>query len=168
MTVGSHTTLTWTTTNASTFSIDQSVGGISPAVGGSVSSKAINANTTFTGTATSPSGQVVTCTAAVTVTSGPGGGGPACVLSVAPTSVRSGSSATLTWSGTEIATVDIDHGIATATTSSGSVTVAPPGVASYTYVGTFHATNGQTLTCSAQLEVTGGSGGCTSNCGGRR
>ena len=49
------------------------------------------------------------------------------------------------------------------------MTISPTAVQSYTYTGTFKATNGQTLTCSAPLIVTGGGGGgggCTSNCGG--
>jgi hypothetical protein len=90
---------------------------------------------------------------------------------VNPASYTKGAQATLSWSGTEISNVDIDNGIATATTSAGSVIVGPANVGTYTYTGTFHATNGQTLTCKATLTVTGGSGGgggggCTSNCGG--
>ncbi|MHB1162936.1 MAG: hypothetical protein ACYCZZ_00175 [Minisyncoccota bacterium] len=165
---GDHTTLTWTTTNADTFSIDQGVGSVSPAVGGSVSSRAINGDTTFTGTAIGPTGKTVTCTTAVTInTGGGGGGGPSCTMTTSASSISSGGSATLTWGGSEISNVDINNGIATATTSPGSVTVSPTGVGSYTYTGTFHANNGQTLTCSASLQVTGGSGGgCTGNCGG--
>ena len=167
---GDHTTLTWITTNAGTFTIDHGVGSVSPAVGGSVNSLAINANTTFTGTVISPTGQSATCTAPVTVNSGGGGGGPSCVLTVSPSSISTGSTATLTWGGSGISTVDIDNGIATATTSSGSVVVGPTAVQNYTYTGTFHATNGQTLSCTATLAVTGGggggAGGCTSNCGG--
>ena len=164
--IGEHTTLTWTTTNGGMFSIDQGVGDVTPVSGGSVSSKAINSDTTFTGTVTSPSGFVSTCTTVVTVNTGGGGGGPTCTMTVSPSSIRSGNSATLTWGGSEIANVDIDNGIATATTSPGSTTVAPTAVGSHTYTGTFHATNGQTLTCSATLNIEGGSGGCTSNCGG--
>lgn len=167
---GDHTTLTWTTDNADTFTIDQGVGSVTPANAGSVSSKAITSNTTFTGTAVSPTGVVATCTAAVTVnTGGGGGGGPSCTMTASPSSYTRGGRATITWGGSEIANVDIDNGIATATTSSGSVVVAPANLGTYTYTGTFHATNGQTLTCKASFTVTGGSGGgggCTSNCGG--
>ncbi|MDE2173252.1 MAG: hypothetical protein KGJ31_01450 [Patescibacteria group bacterium] len=164
---GDHTTLTWTTTNAGTFSIDNGIGAVSPALGGSVSSKAITNDTTFTGTLVSPSGQTVTCTAVVSVNhGGGGGGGPSCTLAVSPSSYTTGGSATLSWGGSEISNVDIDNGIATATSSPGSTTVSPVGVGTYTYTGTFHAQNGQTLTCAATLTVTGGSGGCTNNCGG--
>jgi hypothetical protein len=166
---GDHTTLTWTTTNPNTFSIDNGIGQVTPALGGSISSLAINGNTTFTGIVVSPTGQSATCTANVTVNNGGGGSGPSCSMSVTPSSIQTGSSATLSWNGSGISNVDIDNGIATATTSPGSTLVGPTGVQTYTYTGTFHATNGQSLTCSATLTVTGGgggSGGCTSNCGG--
>lgn len=163
---GDHAILSWATTNADTFSIDQGIGAVTPAVSGTTTTKAITADTTFTGTAISPTGQVVTCTTVVTVGGGGGGGGPTCTMTVSPSSIRSGNSATLTWGGSEIANVDIDNGIATATSSPGSTVVAPTAVGTHTYTGTFHATNGQTLTCSATLNIEGGSGGCTSNCGG--
>ena len=163
---GDHTTLTWTTTNGNMFSIDQGIGDVTPVSGGSVSSKAINGDTTFTGTVTSPTGFVATCTAVVTINGGGSGGGPTCTMTVSPSSIRSGNSATLSWGGSDILSVDIDNGIATATTSPGSTTVAPTAVGTHKYTGTFHANNGQTLTCSATLTIEGGSGGCTSNCGG--
>ncbi len=163
---GSHSSLSWTTTNAGTFSIGQGVGAVSPAVGGSANSLAINADTTFTGTVVSPTGQVETCTAAVTVTSTGGGSGsaPSCALSVSPASVSFGGSATLSWGGSQIQSVVIDNGIGTTTSVSGSQSVSP-GAGSYTYTGTFIAINGQTLTCSAPLPgaapvvVGGGAGG---------
>ena len=139
-------------------------------MGGSISSPAINADTIFTGTIISPNGQTATCTATVTVNpgGGGGGGGPTCTLTASPASIPAGGSATLTWNGTQISNVDINNGVGTAKSSSGSATVSPTAVGSYTYTGTFHATNGQTLTCSAPLQVTGGGGGggCTGNCGG--
>jgi hypothetical protein len=164
---GDHTVLSWTTKNPGTFSIDQGVGAVSPALMGTTTSKAINADTTFTGTVTSPSGKVATCTAPVTVIMP---GEPTCSLNVSPSSIPVGNLATVSWGGTEITNVDIDNGIATATSSPGSAIVSP-GVGGYTYNGTFHANNGSTLSCSATLTVTGGGGGgggggCTGNCGG--
>ena len=162
---GDHVTLSWSAPGADTFSIDQGIGAVTPADSGTTTTKAIMNDTTFTGTAIAPSGKTVTCTADVKV-SGGGGGGPSCTMTVSPSSIQSGQSAKLTWGGAEIKNVDIDNGIATATSSPGSATVAPTGVASYTYKGTFHATDGQTLSCEATLTVQGGGGGCTSNCGG--
>ncbi len=83
---GSSSTLLWTTTNAATFSINTGIGNVLPVLSGSTTTPAINANTTFTGTAIGAGGSA-TCTATVTVTpvvvtppppppSGSGGGGP--------------------------------------------------------------------------------------------
>jgi hypothetical protein len=166
---GDHTTLTWTATNPNTFTIDNGIGQVTPSIGGSVQSHAINADTTFTGTVVSPTGQVATCTAAVTIIHGGGGGGPSCVLTATPSSIPSGGSSTIAWGGTGIASVDVDNGVVTATTTiPGSAVVHLTTVQTYTYTGTFHATTGQTLTCSATLTVTGGGGGggCSGNCGG--
>ena len=167
---GNSTTLSWTTTNATTFSIDHGVATTTPASGGSISSGVLISDTTFTGTATSATGVVATCSAPVSINHGGGGSAPSCLLTVSPTSYVTGNSATLSWGGERISTVDIDNSIATATSSPGSVTVSPAGVGSHTYTGTFHAQNGQTLTCATTLTVTGGGGGggggCTGNCGG--
>ena len=77
VTAGSSTSLSWTTTNGGTFSIDQNVGAVTPAIGGSVNSHAINAVTTFTGTVVSPTGQTVNCATTVTIApTGGGAGGP--------------------------------------------------------------------------------------------
>ncbi|HVM58851.1 MAG TPA: hypothetical protein VMT80_00760 [Candidatus Paceibacterota bacterium] len=162
---GDHTALTWTTTNADTFSIDQGIGAVTPAASGTVQSLAVNDDTTFTGTARSPNGHTATCTAAVTINHGGGGGGPTCTMTISPSSYTTGGSATLTWGGSDIHNVDIDNNIATGTSSPGSTVVAPT-TGTYTYTGTFHANNGQTLTCTANLTVTGGGGGggCTGSC----
>ncbi len=83
---GAFTVLTWSTTNSNTLTIDNGVGAVAPTVGGTINSLAVNANTTFTGTAVSPSGKTATCTAAVTIAvpppppSGGGGGGPVTYL----------------------------------------------------------------------------------------
>ncbi len=78
---GSSSTLSWTTTNATSFAIDNNVGTTTPVVGGATTTGAISANTTYTGTATGTGGSV-TCSATVTVpppvtgcTANCGGGG---------------------------------------------------------------------------------------------
>ena len=76
---GASSVLSWTTSNATTFSIDTGIGNMVPVPSGSTTTPAINADTTFTGTATSTGGSV-TCMATVTVTPvvvpppSPGGG----------------------------------------------------------------------------------------------
>ncbi len=165
VTTGNSSTLSWTTTNATSFTINNGIGTTTPVVSGSTTTPAITTNTTFTGTAVSSSGQSVTCSAAVS-TQGGSGGGPSCSLAVSPTSYTTGGSSVLSWGGNEILNVDIDNGIATATSSPGSITISPTTIGTHTYTGTFHAQNGQTLTCNATLTVTSSGGGCTGNCGG--
>jgi hypothetical protein len=156
---GGSSTLTWTTQNATSFSIDQGIGAVATVTGGSQSITPAN-TTTYTGTATGPGG-TVTCATTVTVTVVPPA--PQCVLTVSPTSVVKGGTASLSWSGTNIASVIIDQGIG-AKGATGSVNVSPESTTTYT--GTFTATNGQTLSCSATLQITNDDGVCTQNCGG--
>ncbi len=67
---GGTSVLSWTTTNATSFTIDQSVGSVTPVSGGS-ESVSPTANTLYTGTATGAGG-TVTCTAKVKVVPPPG------------------------------------------------------------------------------------------------
>ncbi len=71
---GGVTTLSWTSTDATTFSISNGIGAVAPVAAGSTSTLAISADTSFTGTATGAGGSA-TCTAAVTVATNSGGGG---------------------------------------------------------------------------------------------
>jgi hypothetical protein len=156
---GGSSTLTWTTQNATSFSIDQGIGAVATVSGGSQTVTPAN-TTTYTGTATGPGG-TVTCATTVTVTNTPPA--PQCVLTVSPTSVVKGGTASLSWSGTNIVSVILDQGIG-AKGATGSVNVSPE--TTTTYTGTFTATNGQTLSCSATLQITNDDGVCTENCGG--
>jgi hypothetical protein len=86
---------------------------------------------------------------------------PACSLSISPTTIRSGESATLTWSSSDVTSGFIDNGVGTTTpVSGGSVTVFPP--SSTTYHGTFTGPDG-TVQCSVPITVTTG---CNGSCGG--
>lgn len=67
--------LFWTTSNATSFSINNGIGSVTPVASGSVSTPAITSDTTFTGTVSNGS-VTVTCPATVTVTTGGGGGTP--------------------------------------------------------------------------------------------
>lgn len=67
--LGDHSTLTWTTSNATSFSIDQGIGSVTPVAGGQYVSSPTH-TVTFTGTATGPGG-TVTCDTTVTVTPPP-------------------------------------------------------------------------------------------------
>ena len=93
---GGTSTLTWTTTNAITFSIDNNIGSTTPVAGGTIATTAITGDTTFTGTATSATGHTVTCSVTITIPPPPppgcvsncgGGGGnptPHILLSTLP------------------------------------------------------------------------------------
>jgi hypothetical protein len=156
------TTLTWTTTNATSASIDNGIYPIpsSQVSGGATSTPSISANTTFTMTVTGPGG-TNTCHAPVTVTPPPG---PSCHLSLTTaggspvSSINSGDSVVLSWTSSNVTSGSIDNNVGTASpVSSGSVTIYPP--SSTTFNGTFTGPNG-TATCSIPLTVnTGGGGG---------
>ncbi|MDP2593937.1 MAG: hypothetical protein Q8P36_01175, partial [bacterium] len=73
VTSGGTSMLSWTTTHADTFSIDQGIGTTTPVASGSTTTPAITADTTFTGTVTSASGTTATCQASVTISSSGGG-----------------------------------------------------------------------------------------------
>ena len=161
---GTSVDLVYSTTNVSTASIDNGVGNLNPVTGGT-KTVVVNADTTYTLTGTGTNGQPVTCAAPVRVSTG-GGGSPICTLTASPIKINLGDSATITWGGNRIVSVSIDNGIGAVSGVSGSTTVTPTAKGVYTYIGSFLATNGSTLTCQASIEVVGGGGGCTSNCGG--
>lgn len=161
--VGGSSVLTWTTEQATSFSINQNIGVVTPVAGGTTTVTP-GTTTTYTGTATGPGG-TVTCNATVTVTTTPPV--PACVLTASATSVAVGTEVTLSYSGTNIGSVSIDQGVGAQASTSGSVVVKP--TADTTYTGTFTPTNGSAaLTCTVPVTIItgGGGGGCTSNCGG--
>ena len=148
---GGSATLTWSTSRATSVSIDQGIGGVNATGNRSVSP---NQTTTYTLTATG-NGQTVTCPATITVTDTPSA--PACFLSVTPSEIDEGDSATIRWGGTNITSVSINEGIGSVG-ASGSRSVSPR-EGRYTYTGTFKATNGETLTCSDTLRVEDDNGG---------
>jgi len=121
---GQTSTLAWTTTNATTVTIDNGIGG--QALSGSFPVNP-TATTTYTLTATG-SGGTRTTTATVTVTAP---GTPQITFTATPAVIVTGSTATLTWTTAKATTVTIDHGIG-AKPVNGSITVSP--VATTTYL----------------------------------
>ena len=114
---------------------------------------------TYTGTVVGTNGTTATCSDTLQVTGGGGGSGPSCTLSINPASVHTGTSAELTWSTKNLTSFTIDQGIGAVTPiSGGSISIKRSGVQTYTYTGTGVGTNGQTVTCSDTLQVTGGGG----------
>ncbi len=161
---GGSATLSWNTTNAKSFSVDNGIVSASKIVNGTKNVSPLT-TTTYTGTVIGVSG-IATCSTKITVTPPPAAPKPTCTLTVLPTSIVSGGSATLSWGGGRISSVSINNSIGTVS-ANGSVSVSPS-VGLHKYTGTFKANNNSVLSCSTTLVVTGGGGvgGCTANCGG--
>ena len=149
---GQTTTITWATTNATsvtiTPSVQQSEGGGGLNTSGS-SVIPVNATTVFTIMASGPGG---TATASLTVTV------PLALSFIAsPTTITSGSSATLTWqvSGGTATSLSINNGVCSpCALPQGSATVTP--AASTTYTATAITSTGSTITQSATVTVNSG------------
>ncbi len=116
--LGANSTLSWSTTNASTVTIDNGIGTVS-ANGSRIVSPA--ATTTYTITATNSRGYQVTSNVTVVVTIVPP---PTITLTALPEVLPPGSSSTLTWASTNATSVSIDNGIGTVDLS-GNRTVSP-------------------------------------------
>jgi hypothetical protein len=159
---GSSSTLSWTTTNTNTFSINQGIGSVTPVTAGT-RSVSPTVTTTYTGTATGPGGSV-TCAATITVTTTPPA--PTCTLTANPTSVNSGDRSVLTWVTTNPSTFSIDHGIGSVSPAIGGSINTTALTVNTTFTGTVVSPTGQVATCTATVTINTGGGGCTSNCGG--
>jgi len=144
ITSGQSATLSWTSTNATSLSIDNGVGAVQPISAGSVTVTP-SSTTTYTITA-SGSGGTATAQATVTVQAGP----PTATLTASPTSITSGQTATLTWTTTNATSASIDNGIGAVTpVSGGSITVEPSKTTTYTLTAT-----GPSGSTTAQATVT--------------
>jgi concanavalin A-like lectin/glucanase superfamily protein/galactose oxidase-like protein/Big-like domain-containing protein/purple acid phosphatase-like protein/Kelch motif protein len=140
---GASATLSWSTTNATSVTIDQGIGTVSASGLRTVSP---SSTTTYTVTAANATSSA-TATATLTVTAPPL---PTAALTVAPTTIPAGGSATLSWSTTSATTITIDNGIG-AVGATGSKAVSPATTTTYTLT----ATNSTgTATASATLQVT--------------
>jgi len=126
---GATSTLSWTSTNAHTVSIDQGIGEVEL-----IDTLAISptATTTYTITATGPGGTATNSTT-VTVTSAPPA--PTVSISADPASIDYGGTSTLSWTSTNADTVTIDQGIG-AVGLNGSTTISPTETTTYTVTAT--------------------------------
>ncbi len=136
---GGSSTLSWTSTHATSASIDNGVGSVTPVAGGSISVSPTT-NTTYTLTLTGTGGTV---TYQTTVTVGNG------ALSASPASINQGSSSTLTWSSVNATAASIDNGVGSVSPiAGGSVSVTPSTTTTYTLTLT---TPGGTVTKQATV-----------------
>ncbi len=138
---GNSATLTWSTTNATSVTIDHGIGTVAASGSTTVSP---TSTTTYTLTATG-SGGTVTATANVTVQQII----PTARLSAAPSTITAGQTSTLTWSTTNATTVSINQGIGVVS-ASGSTVVSPTDTTQYTLTATG---TGGTATASATITV---------------
>lgn len=159
---GNSATLTWTTDNATSVSIDQGIGGVDLDGNRSVSP---TSNTTYTLTATG-NGKQVQCTKSLVVKDKPVDTPFTCQnnvnFSANLTSIDEGDSTTLSWSVTDATSVSIDHGVNTNNAMSGSASVSPNSDTTYTLTAT---KNGDTISCPVSVNVdedNGGGGGGSS------
>jgi hypothetical protein len=145
---GGSSNLMWTSTNASSASLNNGIGQVG--VNGSYTVTNITSNKNFTLTVTGNNGQVATCHASITVT--PVQNAPSCTLMANPTSVQRGGSTILSWSTTNAVSASLSHGIGSVSLNGSSAVQNIQ--SSATYVLTVVGQNGQTITCDAGVTVT--------------
>ena len=149
ITSGGSSTLYWTSANATSATINNGVGSVSPVSGGSVSVSPTT-TTTYTLTLNGPGGQT-TLQATVTVVQP---SAPTGTFVASPTSITSGGSSALSWTSANATSASIDNGVGSVTpVSGGSVSVSPTTTTTYTL--TLNGPGGQT-TLQASVTVTGG------------
>ncbi len=158
LTSAGKTTLTWSTTNATNVSIDNSVGVVLEDGSQEVT---VNGNTTYTLTATRD-GVTKTCSVPVTIV--PNAIVPKCdAFTASQTSIREGQNVTLTWNTTDAASVSIDNGIGSVS-EDGSKDVTPGSDTTYVLTAT---RDGKTTSCQISIQVdednNGGGGGGSSS-----
>ncbi len=137
---GQNASLTWTSANAASVSIDQGIGvvGSSGSVNVSPAATTIYTITATNGSATATATATVNAPLAVT-------------LKASPANIAPGSQSTLTWASTGAASVSIDRGVPPITGPSGSVAVSPTQNTTYTITAT--DAQGHTATAAATVNV---------------
>ena len=139
---GGSSTLSWTTTNATSVSIDHGIG--AQALSGSIVVTP-GSTTTYTLTA-SGAGGTRTATATVTVNTP---GIPQVTFTASPSAIAAGGASTLAWSTTNATAVSIDHSIGVKS-ANGSAQVSPQETTTYTLTATGA---GGTRTATATVTV---------------
>ncbi len=156
---GEAVTLRWKTTNATSISINNGVGNVTPVAEGSIVVRP-TVSTTYVATVTGATGSV-NCSAPVTIKNSPPG--PACIsLTASDTTIEKGDEITLTWRTKDAASISINQGIGNVTpVAEGSIKVRPDG--DTTYVASVPNAPSNSA-CSVEVKIEDTS--CKSNCGG--
>lgn len=142
---GEASTLTWTTDEASSVSINQGIGNVS--LDGSRTVRPDN-DTTYTLTATNAQGATRSCSVTVEVREPEV---PSCELSVSRSSVTNGEGVTLDWDTEHAYSAVITSPLMGSVALDGSRTVYPWQDTTYTM--TVYGARNQTATCSAHVDV---------------
>ena len=146
---GDGATLTWSTANASSASIDQGVGEVTPVADGSTTVYPAG-TTTYTLTASGPGGSASDTATVYTVDTQQS---LTATLTAEPAAITSGGSATLRWTSEGADRAEIDQGVGSVTPlAGGSVSVTPSATTTYTLT----ATSGEgedAVSASASVEV---------------
>ncbi len=142
---GSASNLSWTTTNATTVTIDNGIGAVAANGSKSVSP---SQTTTYTLTVTNAAGATKNCPVIVTVTPAPDA--PKCdSFTAVPATINAGQSSTLTWATTNATAVTINNGVGSVAVD-GSRSVAPTQTTTYTLTATG---TGGSVTCPVTVTV---------------
>lgn len=152
---GQSSTLSWGTTNVTSAAINNGIGNV--AVDGSTSVSPLE-TTTYTLTATGAENKTVSCTKTITVNQ-PEVKAPRCeYFNASASTIKKGSSVTLTWDTTNVNSAVINPGVGTVA-ADGSTTVSPSDTTTYTL--TLTGDNNQTSSCTrtVTVETSGGGGG---------
>ena len=149
ITVGQSTTLSWSTTNATSTSIDQGVGSVTPVASGS---KSVTPTATTTYTLTAGGGPGATAaTATVTVKVKP----RIDSFTASSTTITVGQSSTLRWRTTNATSTSINKGVGSVTpVASGSKSVTPTETTTYTLTaGNAAGSNTRTVTIRVKPRI---------------
>jgi hypothetical protein len=160
---GSSATLEWETTNATTVTINNDIGSVSPDSSRSVTP---TVTTTYILTAQNASGTPVTCSRTITVNTPPSDA-PVCTLSANPSRIDEGDSTRLTWTSSNTsgdATINQGVGTVNPRDTNDDRNVSPRDTTTYTMTVTNAA--GTNATCAVTVSVDedndGGGGGSSS------
>jgi hypothetical protein len=150
VTAGGSSNLSWTSQNAVSASINQSIGSV--AVNGNRSVSPTQ-TTTYTLTVTNSAGATATCNKTITVhpVVVPA---PSCVLNANPTTIDAGNSSRLTWTAQNAVTGTINQGVGEVNPNNAGAfrNVSPSNTTTYTMTVTNSA--GVTATCARTITVT--------------
>lgn len=147
---GCPTTLSWSVSNATSVSIDQGIGPVPPSGTRSVSP---TASTTYTLTATNDAGSTTAKVQVAVKEGGMGECGARAAMSIAPSTISAGGSATLRWEILNATSWSMTPDIG-AVDCIGSKVVSP--TTTTTYVARATGTDGSPAVASVTVTVTGG------------